>query len=177
MADCPLRPAIHRRFGEPLPHQLSNGTRAHLEAAPKYLLPLFHVKVWSYAVLATVSGCYPPLRGRLLTRYSPVRHSVCLFPLPKRMSSKTASFDLHVLSTPPAFVLSQDQTLSKKISKAFLLLFLMLRTDRGSAFQASFIRDALQLNHLVVLYLVIKGRLSGGDSYIIPRFDVLVNTF
>jgi hypothetical protein len=25
------------------------------------------------------------------------------------------SFDLHVLSTPPAFVLSQDQTLQKKL--------------------------------------------------------------
>ena len=28
-----------------------------------------------YAVLAAVSDCYPPLKGRLLTRYSPVRHS------------------------------------------------------------------------------------------------------
>jgi hypothetical protein len=28
------------------------------------------------------------------------------------------SFDLHVLSTPPAFVLSQDQTLRKIISKS-----------------------------------------------------------
>ena len=29
------------------------------------------------------------------------------------------SFDLHVLSTPPAFVLSQDQTLRKIISEPF----------------------------------------------------------
>ena len=28
-----------------------------------------------YAVLAAVSGCYPPPVGRLLTCYSPVRHS------------------------------------------------------------------------------------------------------
>ena len=27
-----------------------------------------------HAVLAVVSDCYPPLKGRLLTRYSPVRH-------------------------------------------------------------------------------------------------------
>ena len=27
-----------------------------------------------YAVLASVSRCYPPRKGRLLTRYSPVRH-------------------------------------------------------------------------------------------------------
>ena len=35
--------------------------------------------------------------------YSPVRHS----------SSEEDSFDLHVLGTPPAFILSQDQTLYK----------------------------------------------------------------
>ena len=30
---------------------------------------------WSHAVLAPVSKCYPPVWDRLLTRYSPVRHS------------------------------------------------------------------------------------------------------
>ena len=30
----------------------------------------------AYAVLAVVSNCYPPVWGRLPTRYSPVRHSV-----------------------------------------------------------------------------------------------------
>ena len=39
--------------------------------------------------------------------YSPVRHS----------SSEEDSFDLHVLGTPPAFILSQDQTLNKMVSK------------------------------------------------------------
>ncbi len=47
---------------------------------------------------------YSRYQGRLLTRYSPVRHST-------RSPKKTFAFDLHVLSTPPAFVLSQDQTL------------------------------------------------------------------
>ena len=62
--------------------------------------------IWSYPVLITVSGGYPKVRGRLLTCYSPVRRSSTTevaFPL-----------DLHVLSTPPAFVLSQDQTLHRK---------------------------------------------------------------
>ena len=62
---------------------------------------------WSYPVLITVSGGYPKAKGRLLTCYSPVRRSSTTevaFPL-----------DLHVLSTPPAFVLSQDQTLHRKI--------------------------------------------------------------
>jgi hypothetical protein len=48
--------------------------------------------------------CYPPPRGRLPTCYSPVRHCT-------HRPKPTFSFDLHVLGTPPAFVLSQDQTL------------------------------------------------------------------
>ena len=38
------------------------------------LLPLLDAKAGSHAVLAPISKCYPPDRGRLLTRYSPVRH-------------------------------------------------------------------------------------------------------
>ena len=62
---------------------------------------------WSYPVLIPVSRGYPGARGRLLTCYSPVRRSA---PHPKVRSS----LDLHVLSTPPAFVLSQDQTLQSR---------------------------------------------------------------
>ena len=64
-----------------------------------------------HAVLAVVSNCCPPLKGRFLTRYSPVRHCP-LFHLDESLFHRF-SFDLHVLSTPPAFVLSQDQTLYK----------------------------------------------------------------
>src|SRR3954454_5989647 len=60
----------------------------------------------SYPVLAPVSEGYPKVQGRLLTCYSPVRRSST----PKR----AFPLDLHVLSTPPAFVLSQDQTLQQK---------------------------------------------------------------
>ena len=48
---------------------------------------------------------YPPVTGMLLTRYAPLRRSpamYCYIPLP---------LDLHVLSLPLAFILSQDQTL------------------------------------------------------------------
>ncbi len=62
-----------------------------------------------YAVLAPVSRGYPPLEGRLPTRYAPVRHSAAL---PK----ESPAYDLHVLSPPPAFALSQDQTLRSKES-------------------------------------------------------------
>ena len=57
-----------------------------------------------YPVLAPLSEGYPRVRGRLLTCYAPVRHCT------QRPKSPFSS-DLHVLSTPPAFVLSQDQTL------------------------------------------------------------------
>ena len=57
-----------------------------------------------YWVLAPLSRSYSHLEGRLPTCYSPVRHFTS-FP------KETFSYDLHVLSTPPAFILSQDQTL------------------------------------------------------------------
>src|SRR4030042_1750298 len=64
-----------------------------------------------YAVLAHLSVCYPPPRGRLPTCYSPVRHCT-------HRPKPTFSFDLHVLGTPPAFVLSQDQTLQFNLFKS-----------------------------------------------------------
>ena len=63
-----------------------------------------------HPVLASLSERYPGLWGRLPTCYSPVRRSSTpegAFPL-----------DLHVLSTPPAFVLSQDQTLRDNLVHA-----------------------------------------------------------
>ena len=63
-----------------------------------------------YAVLATVSHGYPPLLGRLPTCYSPVRHSPPFY-FHLSFRRKSFPFDLHVLSTPLAFILSQDQTL------------------------------------------------------------------
>lgn len=65
-----------------------------------------HATEGEYPVLDPVSQAYPRVEGRLLTCYSPVRRSSTpegAFPL-----------DLHVLSTPPAFVLSQDQTLHQR---------------------------------------------------------------
>ena len=57
-----------------------------------------------YPVLAVVSNCYSGHKGRLSTRYSPVRHST-------GGTNPPFAFDLHVLSTLPAFNLSQNQTL------------------------------------------------------------------
>ena len=67
-----------------------------------------HPRVGCYAVLALLSEGYPPLEGRSPTRYSPVCHST--------YGPKAAfAYDLHVLGTPPALILSQDQTLKLKI--------------------------------------------------------------
>ena len=99
---------MDRRLGGPLPHQLANPTRVH--PVPPQFFTLLHAKLCAYAVLAVISNCYPPVQGRFPTRYSPVRHSVH-GNLPPKSPFSIASFDLHVLSTPPAFILSQDQTL------------------------------------------------------------------
>ena len=71
----------------------------------KWLAPLLSALSLrpDYAVLARLSARYPALEGRSATCYSPVRHS--------NASENASPFDLHVLSTPPAFILSQDQTL------------------------------------------------------------------
>src|SRR5699024_10887724 len=70
---------------------------------PPFNITTYIIK--SYPVLATVSGSYPNLKGRLPTCYSPVRRSIF------RSKLLTIALELHVLCAPPAFILSQDQTL------------------------------------------------------------------
>ena len=65
---------MDRRLGRPLPCQLANPTRVHL-IPPEFFTP-YHAVLCAYAVLAAISNCYPPVWGRLPTRYSPVRRSV-----------------------------------------------------------------------------------------------------
>ena len=103
MAVHPLRPATRRRLGRPLPHQQADRPRAH--PTPQKLSTMTPTP-WSYVVLDPVSQAYPTVRGRSPTCYSPVRHSST-----HHQRWWAFPFDLHVLSTPPAFVLSQDQTL------------------------------------------------------------------
>ena len=67
-----------------------------------------HDEMDSYTVLAGLSSRYPEHKGRSSTRYSPVRRST-------QGPKPPFSHDLHVLSTPPAFNLSQDQTLQFEI--------------------------------------------------------------
>ena len=108
MADHPLRPATDRRLGAPLPHQLANPTRADPSAvnlsppskARNWHLMILTFERGAYPVLARVSPGYPEPKGTFPRVTHPSATDVLLRP-----------FDLHVLSLPPAFVLSQDQTL------------------------------------------------------------------
>ena len=110
MADRPLRPATHRRLGRPLPHQLANGPRAHPDAEAEASFPTTVLRPRgtfgispSFLGLSQSSG---QVTHVLLTRSR-------LGPGPKSGSS----LHLHVLGTPPAFVLSQDQTLREELHK------------------------------------------------------------
>src|SRR5699024_521567 len=74
----------------------------------RQIKPPFNITTYvmmSYPVLAPDSGSYPNLKRRLPTCYSPVRRSIV------RRKLLTLALDLQVLGTPPAVILSQDQTL------------------------------------------------------------------
>ena len=107
MAGRPLRPATRRRLGRPSPHQQADRPRAHPQ--PKKLSTTHHAMRSEYPVLDPVSQAYPRAEGRSPTCYSPVRRSCT--------PEEALPLDLHVLSTPPAFVLSQDQTLQQKLAQ------------------------------------------------------------
>ena len=89
-----------------MPRQLPNATHAHLRAIN--LSALRHATACAYGVLVRVSTGYPPLGGRLHTRYAPIRRS------PPGYCYPALPLDLHVLGLPLAFILSQDQTLHCK---------------------------------------------------------------
>ena len=113
MAVHPLRPATDRRHGGPLPRHLANQTRVHLSA--------LQALVRKSCGLRTLCGISS--RFQLL---SPTERQVphaLLTRLPLSLSPKGQTpFDLHVLGTPPAFVLSQDQTLKKLYPNSFRCL-------------------------------------------------------
>ena len=73
MTGHPLRPATRRRLGRPSPHQQADRPRAH--PPPENLSNTPHARHAEYSVLDLVSKAYPKEGGRLLTYYSPVRHS------------------------------------------------------------------------------------------------------
>ena len=69
-----------------------------------------------------LSPCIRQVTHALLTR-PPLSHLRCFNPQQAAsINGRGASFDLHVLSTPPAFILSQDQTLVKSVCSVRMTL-------------------------------------------------------
>ena len=131
VAGRPLRPATRHRLGEPLPHQLADRPRAHPEAAA---CATFSVP--ANRPVATF-GINPPFGGLSQTPGQVAHVLRTLAPLTcHRIATTTNPFDLHVLSTPPAFVLSQNQTLRKEFASTrlraekFLTVHFLTRSRR-----------------------------------------------
>ncbi len=99
-----------------------------------------------YPVLIIVSNGYPGPRGTLSIYYSPVRHSSAEY------KYSLLPFDLHVLSTPPAFILSQDQTLhnwNEKEQSPFSALTLGF-TQREAQCTSAFLLRLYEIQHNIM---------------------------
>ena len=127
VAGRPLRPATRHSLGEPLPHQLADRPRAHQEASCDFgfgrMSPL------------AICGINSPF-GELSPTSRQIAHVLrTRSPLESiGIATNEFPFDLHVLSTPPAFVLSQNQTLRRKFAPP--------RAKRGANFQHHLIPQA-----------------------------------
>ena len=110
MAGRPLRPATRQSLGEPLPHQLADRPRGHQEAPG---CPGFSVRKMTSLTTCGINSPFGELSPtsrqipHVLRTRSPL-NNICI-------ATNIVPFDLHVLSTPPAFVLSQNQTLRKNL--------------------------------------------------------------
>ena len=103
VGDRPLRSPTHRRLGGPSPRQLSNGTHARpppRRRFPPQKMPLVERMAdrpaFPPAVRPQGAGCIR------------VTHPSATLSTPRKARIPC---DLHVLGLPPAFILSQDQTL------------------------------------------------------------------
>ena len=103
----PLRSPTRHRLGRPLPYQLADGTQVPPKVS--YDFRYWILKPETLWGISNPFGLLSPSSGQvtnaLLTR-SPLNYRIATI----------ISFDLHVLGTPPAFILSQDQTLRKNLS-------------------------------------------------------------
>ena len=110
MAVRPLRPATDRCFGGLLPHQPANRTRVH--PVPDCSFP---VRVMRLRRLTRSYQPFPAAIPQYRAGCPRVTHPSATKQIqnPSEDLIRTAPFDLHVLGTPPAFILSQDRTLYK----------------------------------------------------------------
>ena len=105
-----LTPATRRCLGRPLPHQQADRTWT-APGSPE-LCPQNHAIPRGHQVLATLSQREPKLPPLSLNPGYVIHALLTRSPLTyDRVTPNVDPFDLHALATPPAFVLSQDQTL------------------------------------------------------------------
>jgi hypothetical protein len=107
LADHPLRPATRRRLGRPLPHQQADRPQAHPEAHRCFREPPRRA--------ASTSGISAPFDALFPTSGQVAYVLLNRSPL-ARGPKPSHPLDLHTLGTPQAFVLSQDQTLQRKVA-------------------------------------------------------------
>ena len=112
VAGRPLRPATRHCLGKLLPHQLADRPRAHQEAPG---CPGFGVGKMSSLATCGINSPF----GELSPTSRQIAHVLrTLAPLDiSNIATRNIPCDLHVLSTPPAFVLSQNQTLREKFAR------------------------------------------------------------
>ena len=126
--------------------------------------------IYSYAVLAIVSNSYP----RYQAGYLRVTHPFATHP---EKQAPPSAFYLHVLGTPPAFVLSQDQTLIKSLSSHSFLSLTDLLFFHCSVLQP-FYCSALHIGSSCSVFKGLCHSLLSSDNYIsISQSLSLVNTF
>ena len=156
MAVQPLSPATDRLLGGPLPHQLANQTQAHLPAAS--LWRLHHAVLPFHTVLATVSGCYSALEGRLLTRYSPVRHWCISTPVRLECVMHAASVNpepgSNSLKNSISNVLRHQTSFSELFCLSFFFYFVMSFSKFFNEIPSHF--SVLLRNFFVVQFSMIK---------------------
>ena len=106
VAGRPLRPATRHSLGGLLPRQLADRPRAHPGATA---CAVFSVPRNSSVATCGINSTFAELSrtpgqiAHVLRTLTPL-NSTCI-------ATNKIPFDLHVLSTPPPFVLSQNQTL------------------------------------------------------------------
>ncbi len=121
VADRPLRPAMHHRLGKLLPCQQANAPQIHSSPRLKGLFQkqkMPSVFLWGFRLrFQSVSPGYGQVIYVLLwAGYLRVTH-------PFATEHRSVPFDLHVLGMPPAFILSQDQTLHLILTQRDCVLF------------------------------------------------------
>ena len=127
MAVRPLRPATDRSLGGPLPRQLANRTRAHLQA-PGLTVPGFDLEARSPKVLCGISTSFPmlfPTRRKIT--HALLTRSLLSWGLPPSSAQlacvrHAASVDSEPGSNSPVKTVSDSRLVNRESKSSYELL-------------------------------------------------------